>query len=329
MRADRLLTMMLLLQKNKRMTAQDLAEELEVSLSTIYRDINALSVAGIPVYAQPGTNGGVFIEEGFRASLTDLSQNQILALFMAINTNAKSLADIGMEQTTKLALLKVFNTLPLSHQHEVRRTQQRFYIDSDGWFNLGDESQYLDVIQHAVWQDQQLELVYQSYDTSPYELIVDAYALVSKADKWYLVGRKESGDYRIYRLTRIIQVGISDNVFERDPSFDLTAYWQASRNNFRQEIADEFPTYPVELSVDSTAYWYLIRVLEGRFQQTSPPDANRWCRISVQFHTECEAKAHTLAMATHVKIISPANLRNQMRQIVEDLGHYYDLQAED
>ena len=88
-----MLRMTFLLQKHKQMTAQDLADELEVSLSTIYRDIDALGIAGIPVYTQPGTNGGIFIEEGFRATLTDLSQAQILSLFLAIN--AKSLADIG------------------------------------------------------------------------------------------------------------------------------------------------------------------------------------------------------------------------------------------
>jgi predicted DNA-binding transcriptional regulator YafY len=134
MRADRLLRMMLLLQKHKQMRAQDLSAELEVSLSTIYRDIDALGIAGIPVYTQPGTNGGIFIEDGFRASLTDLSPQQIMSLFLAIN--AKSLAVIGMEETTKDALLKIFNTLPTVHQDEIRHTQQRLYIDSESWFGF-------------------------------------------------------------------------------------------------------------------------------------------------------------------------------------------------
>jgi len=322
MRADRLLRMMFLLQKNKQMRAQDLSKELEVSLSTIYRDIDALSIAGIPVYTQPGTNGGIFIEEGFRASLTDLSQNQILALFLAINE--KSLADIGMGNTTKDALLKIFNTLPTSHQNEVRRTQQRFYIDPEGWFNVGDTSHHLDIIQHAVWQDQQLQIVYQSYEKTPYDLTIDAYALVSKAYKWYLVGRKETGEYRTYRLTCIIQIQSYDEVFERDVSFDLAAYWKASQLHFHQQIADELPPYPVELRVHSTAYWYLVRVLEGQFQQISPPDDNHWSHIQVQFNTETEAKAHILAMATQVKIISPTSLKDDMKQIVKELGEHYD-----
>ena len=322
MRADRLLRMMLLLQKNKQMRAQDLSEELEVSLSTIYRDIDALSIAGIPVYAQPGTNGGIFIEEGFRASLTDLSQNQILSLFLSINT--KSLADIGMEQTTKDALLKVFNTLPESYQSELRRTEQRLYIDSEGWFNSGDTSHYLDMIQQAVWQDQRLQLVYQSYENKPHDLKVDAYALVSKTDKWYLVGRKQTGEYRTYRLTRIIKIYASDEMFERDLSFNLPVYWQTAQQRFHQQMADEFPTFTVELMVHSSAYWYLVRVLEGKFQQISPPDDNHQCHVRVQFDTENEARAHILAMATGVQVISPAHLKKEMKQIVKELAEHYN-----
>lgn len=322
MRADRLLRMTFLLQKHKQMTAQDLADELEVSLSTIYRDIDALGIAGIPVYTQPGTNGGIFIEEGFRATLTDLSQAQILSLFLAIN--AKSLADIGLEQTTKDAVLKVFNTLPASHQDEVRRTQQRLYIDSEGWFsNSENPSQYLEIVQQAVWQDKRLKLVYQSYESSPYDLVIDAYALVSKSDKWYLVGRKDTGDYRTYRLTRIIQLQLFDEKFARDSSFNLATYWKDARQYFDQQMAEEFPDFTVELRVHSTTFWYLVRVLDGQFEQISPPDETHMCYVRVRFRTEQEARAHILSMATGVEIISPIYLVDDIRQIVKEMGEYY------
>jgi predicted DNA-binding transcriptional regulator YafY len=324
MRADRLLRMMLLLQKHKQMRAQDLSAELEVSLSTIYRDIDALSIAGIPVYTQPGTNGGIFIEDGFRASLTDLSPQQIMSLFLAIN--AKSLAVIGMEETTKDALLKIFNTLPTVHQDEIRHTQQRLYIDSESWFGSENTPQHLDVIQKAVWRDQRIKLVYQSYEKVPYELSVDAYALVSKAYHWYLVGRKATGDYRTYRVSRIIQIQPHAERYERDNSFDLVQYWHASQQDFQQQIADEFPTFTVELDVHSTGYWYLVRVLEGQFQQITPPDSNHWCRVRVRFNTEGEAKAHILAMANHATIISPGYLKDEMAQIAQMLIAHYSQQ---
>ncbi|MDJ0757544.1 MAG: WYL domain-containing protein [Ardenticatenaceae bacterium] len=321
MRADRLLRMMLLLQKNKQMRAQDLSAELEVSLSTIYRDIDALSIAGIPVYTQPGTNGGIFIDEGFRTSLTDLSQSQIMSLFLAIN--AKTLADIGMEELTKDALLKLFSTLPTSHQNEVRRAQQRLYIDPEGWIDAEDTSHHLDLIQQAVWQDQRLQLVYQPFDRTPYDLKIDAYALVSKAYHWYLVGRKATGEFRTYRLSRIIHIQLCDEIFERNLSFDLARYWQSSQQHFQQQMADEFPAFSAELWVHTTAYWYLVRVLEGQFQQIGPPDDHHWCRIRIQFNSEYEAQAHILAMANRVKIVSPTHLKDDMKQVMKAVGAHY------
>lgn len=326
MRADRLLRMILLLQQNKHMRAEDLSKELEVSLSTIYRDIDALSIAGIPVYTQPGTNGGIFIEEGFRTSLTNLSQNQILSLFLAVDV--KSLADIGMEQTTRDAMLKVFNILPVSHQKEVQRIQQRMYIDSEGWFSDEMISPYLENIQEAVWQDRKLQLLYQSYGKTPENLMIDAYALVSKAYRWYLVGRKATGEYRTYRLTRIIQLRTLEESFDRDLFFDLMSYWRASQQDFQQQMNRELPTFPVELRVHSTAYWYLVRVLERHFQQISPPDEHHWSHVYVQFNTKVEAKAHILAMATYVEIISPIDLKSEIQLIVNELReHYFDMEV--
>ncbi|MEL6408692.1 MAG: WYL domain-containing protein [Chloroflexota bacterium] len=313
--------MILLLQKNKHMRAQDLSAELEVSLSTIYRDIDALSIAGIPVYTQPGTQGGIFIDEGFRTSLSDLSQNQILSLFLAVD--AKSLFDIGMEESTENALLKLFNTLPVSHQQAVERIQERLYIDSESWFDGETTSPYLEVIQQAVWQDQRLQLLYQSYEMSPKHITIDAYALVSKAYGWYLVGRKTTGDYRTYRLTRIIQLQMLDETFERDSAFNLKTYWQEAQHDFRQQVDDDFPKFYVELRIHTSAYWYLIRVLDGRFQQVQPPDEEHWCHVRIQFKTQVEAEAHILAMSTYVEIISPNSLKTKVKQIVDELQHHY------
>lgn len=187
----------------------------------------------------------------------------------------------------------------------------------------------MQIIQQAVWGDYRLHLTYQSYESSPSDVIIDAYALVSKADKWYLIGRKPTGDYRTYRLTRIIELDQSDDRFERDPSFDLMEYWRTSQKNFRQEMAQEFPVYTVELSVHAKAYWYLIRILEGQFDQISPPNDNHWCRVSVRFNTEYEAKAHILAMGIYAKIISPTHLQDDLKQIIQGVSQHYDQYTSD
>ena len=321
MRADRLLTMMMLLQKHKRMTAQALAQELNVSKRTIYRDIEALSLAGIPVYAQSGTNGGVFMDGDYRSSLTGLSKNQALSLFTV--SDEGPLADMGMERAVKDSLLKLFSTLPFSQQNEVERMRQRFYIDPVGWFNFGDTSDYLATLQEVVWEDKQVHMKYRAYGREPYDVTLDAYALVSKADKWYLVGRKSSGDYRIYRLTHIKNLSVLDSHFERDNTFKLIDYWQQAQHAFQQQMVEDFPAYPVTLSIHSNVFWYISNVLEGRFKQLTPLNDDGWCQIEIHFTTDYEAHSHILAMGLYVKIIEPTNLQNTMQWLTQKMTEHY------
>src|SRR5690554_4763928 len=159
MRADRLISLMLLLHARGRMTARRLAEHLEVSERTIYRDIDALSAAGVPVYVQPGVNGGIFLDEHYRISLTGLTQSEVRALF--VGNHARPLADLGLSQAVEDTLLKLFAALPTAHQAEVERLRSRFYIDPANWFQTAESSALLPVLQQAVWEDRALNICYQ------------------------------------------------------------------------------------------------------------------------------------------------------------------------
>lgn len=321
MRADRLLTIMLLLQKNKGMTAKDLARELEVSQRTIYRDIDALSIAGIPIYTQSGTNGGIFIEETYRSSLSTLSKDQVLSLFTV--TDIGPLADMGMDRAIKDSLLSLFNNLPPSQQNEVERMNQRLYIDPVGWFGSEDTSDYLTILLDVIWQDKQVSMTYQSYGKDAYALVVDVYALVSKADKWYLIGRKESGDYRTYRLTHIRDLQIIDASFKRNPTFNLKDYWHNAQNSFQQQMAEEFPSYAVTLNVHANVLWYFNNILDGQFERTDATVENSWFQVRVQFGTEYQAYSHLLAMGIYAKIIEPMALHGTMKTIAEQIVEHY------
>src|SRR5262245_53049166 len=134
MRADRLISLMLLLNARGRMTAQTLANQLEVSERTIYRDVDALGAAGIPIYVQPGVNGGVFLDENYRISLTGLTRAEVQALF--VSSNARPLAALGLDSAVEATLLKLFAALPSAHQMEVERLRSRFYIDPANWFQV-------------------------------------------------------------------------------------------------------------------------------------------------------------------------------------------------
>ncbi|MEM6530414.1 MAG: WYL domain-containing protein, partial [Chloroflexota bacterium] len=307
MRADRLLSMMLLLQSRGRMTAQALATELEVSERTVYRDIDALSVAGIPVYTQPGANGGVFLDEHYRVSLTGLNREQVMAVFAS--AEAGPLADIGMGRAAEDSLMKLFAALPSPHQRDVERMRQRFHIDPVGWFFAGDVRVYLRDLQIAVWEDLRVRVQYQSVGHGVYPVTLDAVALVSKSDQWYMVGRKRNGDYRTYRLTRFHALELTDEHFERDDTFDLAAYWQRSREQFKSQMEQQFRPYPAQLSVHPEIFWYFGSFMEGRWRQIGDPDVNRWIPVEVQFGSIGEARAHIMGLGATVTVIAPDELR--------------------
>lgn len=322
MRADRLLSIMLLLHARKRMTADELATHLEVSERTIYRDVDALSGAGVPVYTRSGINGGIFLDEGYRISLTGLSQEQVLSLFAS--AEAGPLADIGLDRAVEDSLLKLFAALPQRHQHEVERMRQRFHIDPSGWFQRRNATAYVDDLQRAVWQDCRVQLTYQTVEHGIHSVTVDAYALVNKSDVWYMVGRKQSGDYRTYRLTRIHELTVLDEVFERDESFDLRDYWRASRQQFQAQMAQLFPPYPVRLRVHPQMFWYFGSFLEGRFQQVGDPDEQGWLTVQVEFGAMEEARMHVMALGDAVTVITPEALKQhvlaQVRVLLQQYG---------
>lgn len=321
MRADRLLSMVLILQTRGRVTAQEMAAKLEVSERTVYRDIDALSIAGIPIYTQPGNSGGIFLDENYRISLTGLSRDQVLSLFAS--KEAGPLADLGLASAARDSLLKLYHTLPTPHQQEVEQLRQRLHIDPAGWFNAGNNAAHLHHLQAAVWQDRQVEIDYQAVGYPQKTTIVDAYALVSKADRWYLVGRKANGDYRTYRLSRITRAAVLGQGFDRDTVFDLATYWQQSRQQFQQQMEAHFPPYPVTLRVQSDMFWYLGSFLEGRFEIMGEADSAGWMPIRIVFGGAHEAQLHTIGMGTKVVVIEPLELRQAVCDVAQAIADHY------
>jgi predicted DNA-binding transcriptional regulator YafY len=321
MRADRLLSMMLLLHARKRMTAQELAERLEVSERTIYRDIDALSAAGIPIYTQSGTNGGVFLDEHYRISLTGLSRAQALSLF--VSSDAGPLGDLGLADAVENTLLKLFAALPAMHRQEVERLRQRIYIDPANWFQLVEPQPFFELLQQAVWDDHQLKIYYQTVEHGDVEQIIDAYALVAKANIWYLVGRKPSHDMRNYRISRFHSIELLDTHFERDPHFDVAAYWKASCEAFETRSALKFPPYTVTLRVHTHALWFFPGYMEGRYRPLSAPDERGWATYQVVFMSLDDARMRLLGLGTGVEVLEPVELRADVRATAEAIVDVY------
>jgi predicted DNA-binding transcriptional regulator YafY len=219
MRADRLLAILLLLQSKGRMTAHELAEELEVSERTIYRDLEALSIAGIPVYTERGPGGGCELLDGYQTKLNGLSAAEVRALFLG--TLASPLADLGLADAMEDALLKLNVALSPGLREQAEQARRRVYLDTSGHEH---GNTVLPIIQQALWQDHCLHIVYCERDGMRRVQQIEPYGLVSKAACWYLIGAN-AGQHQIYPVMRIQQAEVLDVQFERVLDFDLEQYW--------------------------------------------------------------------------------------------------------
>src|SRR5262245_3409947 len=236
MRADRLLSILLLLQTYRRTTAHDLAERLEVSERTIHRDMEALGVAGVPVVAERGASGGWSLLGEYRTNLTGLNEAEIQALFLA--RSPRLLEDLGLGKSAEAAFIKLFAAVPPATRHDADSTRQRIDIDVTGWNRSEESVPLLPLLQEAVWRERRLRFKYQRGFDCDVERVVDPLGLVAKGSVWYLVAAID-GDIRNYRVSRVYEAEMTGQTFTRPESFDLAAKWNQSAVEFKLK----FPRY--------------------------------------------------------------------------------------
>ncbi|HEX2620798.1 MAG TPA: YafY family protein [Phototrophicaceae bacterium] len=308
MRADRLLSIMLLLQVNQRLTARELSDRLEVSERTIYRDMDALSTAGIPVTAERGTNGGWSLLEEYRTNLNGLNQSEIYALFL--NQSPRLLQDLGLTRASDAASLKLLAALPDAHRENVDMIRQRIYIDSAGWKRWEEAIPMLPVIQTALWGDRKLWLCYLRGDGKPAERRVDPLGLVAKGSIWYLVAAVE-GEPRTYRISRVQDAALMDEACIRPEGFDLASYWQESSAQFLVGL----PQYPAVIRVSPEIIPRLQSAAKfARVEQIHPPEADGWSRVDILFEVLWEATEYVLSLGEQIEVLEPAELRQRVTE---------------
>ncbi|HLU10778.1 MAG TPA: WYL domain-containing protein [Oceanobacillus sp.] len=322
MRADRLLSLILLLHARGRMTAEALARHLEVSERTIYRDLDALSTAGIPVYTQSGANGGVFLDENYRLSLTGLSRSEVRSLF--VSSEAGPLKDLGLGKAVEDTLLKIFAALPNQQRSEVELMRQRFHIDPANWFQIVEPTPFLALLQQAVWEDRQVRITYRPVAGEVNERVIDAYALVAKANIWYLVGKKPDGEMHNYRVVRFKNVEMLERRFIRDPDFDLAAYWKESCEKFERASLEMSPPYHTLLRVHPSMLWYFPGYMEGRYEQVGAQDENGWYTLRVTFTDQAEARSRLMGLGTKVLVVEPLELRDAILETARAILDFHE-----
>ena len=319
MRADRLLSLMMLLQTRRQMTAEELANELEVSKRTIYRDIDALSVAGVPVYANGGPGGGYALLDSYRTTLTGLNEGEIQALFML--TIPSPIADLGVSQQLKTAILKLTSTLAGDHHEHTDYLRQRLHLDAASWFQTDEPVPHLKVVQEAVWQDRQLVLSFRRLSCTVSERTFYPYGLVAKASIWYLVAATDEG-MRVYRVSRIQAVQMTQTHFARPQEFDLAEFWIGWVTSYKTSL----PKYPVTLRIGPDLVPILPNILgEGvrSLVEQAQPDSEGWRVVNYTFERIEEAQTYVLGMGASVDVIAPEELRvSVLKLATEVVAHY-------
>lgn len=322
MRADRLLSIMLLLQVNRRMTARELSQKLEVSERTIHRDMEALSGAGIPVVAERGTGGGWSLLETYQTNLTGLNEVEIQALFVTQPSNI--LSDLGLHRASEAALIKLLAAIPALSRRDAEYAHQRIYIDATGWNNSKEDVSFLPVLQEAIWQERKIYLTYQRSDGPNLERLVDPLGLVAKGSVWYLVAAVE-GEVRTYRVSRVRQAELTSLPCVRPPDFDLAKHWEQSSTSFVTNL----PRYQTRVRV---APEILPRLrFAGRFAKfepsREPPDEAGWLKFTITFETDAEACEYVLGFGPQIEVLEPAELRDKIISQAAKMLEFYSQRA--
>lgn len=321
MRASRLLSILLLLQSRGRMTARELAEEAGVSPRTVYRDVDALSAAGVPVYGEPGPAGGYALIDGYRTRLTGLTPGEAGALFLAGVPGPA--AELGLGSLLAAAELKLLAALPPGLRESAALARERFLLDAPGWFRDGDRPPHLAVIAGAVWEQQPLLVRYRGREGDG-ERTIDPLGLVLKAGVWYLVAR--TGDEsRTYRISRIEDLAVLDGRFERPVDFDLGDHWRESSERFLAHMYGDRAT--VRLS--PRALRRLPQLLDDPWvarstaESATLPGPDGWIQVRVPIESVEIAVAQLLRFGPEAEVLAPAELRRRMAEAALAMARIY------
>jgi predicted DNA-binding transcriptional regulator YafY len=295
-RAGRLLEMLLLLQVRGGMTAPEVAAALEVSVRTVYRDVQALSGAGVPIYSEPGRAGGIRLLEGYDLTgLPSLDDEETRALLLAA---VPSIArDLGVEPADEPA----------------RSLRDRLLFEPEAWWGPKDETPHLLAVARGVWDAREVRITYASASGPRRDEVVRPLGLVLKAGTWYLLARPRRGKTdRAYRLSRVREATVLDHRFERPADYDLKVAWEARKEAFEASI----PTYYADVRVSPTGEPLLALLQEGTPALPLPDDVERdrhgWAKLRLRFERPESAARLLLQLGGEVEVDAPGELRDLM-----------------
>ncbi len=315
MRASRLLALLLAVQRDRRTTAAALARELGVSVRTVHRDVEALQVAGVPLYTVQGAGGGIRIVDRWRSPVEEaFSPDEISALVIG-----GAAADLGLGAVLALARSKLRSGLPAHVQHQLDLVGERVHLDTAGWFEATPAGEPLTTIARAVWDSKRLDVRYRRGGRVVTRRL-DPLGLVLKAGVWYLVAAHR-GQPRTYRVSRVDYAAIRSEDATRPVDFDLARYWQEAAEAFDADIR----RLPVHLCVPRESLSELARHVPGRLTRSAIEAARDLGdgRATVELAMESLEVATTqLCAVPGVEVLDPPELRERLLHLGTALARH-------
>ena len=312
MRADRLVAALLLLQTRGRLTAAELAEELEVSVATARRDLEAMSAAGIPVYPQPGRGGGWSLVGGARTDLSGLSAPEAQALFLLVGPAA------AVSGEAKTALRKLVRALPETFRADAEAAAGATMIDPTRW---GERDRLrpplVDLLQECVVRRSRVRLVYAGVGRAQSVRLVEPWGLVDKDEVWYLVAGTDRGR-RTFRLDRVVSAEPTDETFERPGDFELEEAWAEVVGEVEERRSQTWATLLIE-----TRNVWILRDHFGRHCHVEGDLADGRSRVRVGAPTPLDIARNIAGWGGAVEVLEPAAVREQLGRIGAELAGRY------
>jgi predicted DNA-binding transcriptional regulator YafY len=307
-RASRLLSIQMLLETRGRMSARALADALEVSMRTLYRDVDQLAAAGVPIYAERGRSGGFRLLEGWKTTLTGLTPSEAQAVFLS--GLAGPAAQLGLGTQVETAKLKLLTALPAPWRNDAQRISSRLHVDPVDWYRQADAVPHLATVAAAVWNERQLTIRYESWKATVWRT-VSPLGLVLKAGAWYLVAATDD-EPRTYRISKVSEVQALEARCRRPRKFDLSRYWSESIRRFESEL------YQSQAVVLATAAGLEgLRNLNSAVSRAvadvhAPPGKDARVQVSIPIESIDHATGQLLRLSPQVQVIRPLALRQSL-----------------
>lgn len=310
MRASRLLSILIMLQMRGRLSAETLAQEFEVSVRTIYRDVDQLSAAGVPIYAERGRSGGFALHEGYRTRLTGFTTAEAEALLLSGAGSAA--ADLGIGAEAASAQLKLLASLPPDAGASAQRIASRFHLDPANWYSREERVACLPALADAVWRERRIRVRYESWkDTVTREL--DPLGLVLKAGAWYLVAAAK-GKPRTYRASSIQSLEVLDAKSERPPRFALARYWSQWLREFEARLLQERAHVKLSPEGQRLLREVMPAAAEAVAGKHAPCRPEGWIKAEIPVEGGAHAVRQLLRLGVEIEIVGPPALREALRR---------------